>query len=67
MKQAQESELLNSRSLNQTDYTIEGTVTEQGLVIRVISDVNEYQTNVYEGIVDKKQIMVLAFQKTSTA
>lgn len=57
MKQEQESEqLFSSRSLNSRDYQIECTVTEHGLVVRVINDTNEHQTNVYEGIVDKKQL-----------
>ena len=57
MKQEQESEqLFSSRSLNSRDYKIQSTVTEHGLVVRVINDASEYQTDVYEGIVDKKQL-----------
>ena len=55
MKQAQESEQLSS-SRNQRDFEIEITITEQGLAVRVLSDVSEHHTNVYEGMVDKKQL-----------
>ena len=57
MKQAQESEqLFSSRSQSQRDFKIESTITEQGLAVRVLSDVNEHHTDVYEGTVDKKQL-----------
>ena len=57
MKQAQESEQLSSsRSQSQIDFEIESTITEQGLAVRVLSDVSEHHTDVYEGTVDKKQL-----------
>ena len=58
MKQTQESEQLSSScSIYQRDYKIETIITEQGLVIRVIKDTNEYQIDVYEGIVGKEQLV----------
>ena len=57
MKQAQESEqLFSSRSQSQRDFKIESTITEQGMAVRVLSDVSEHHTDVYEGMVDKKQL-----------
>ena len=61
MKQAQESEQLSSsrsqsQSQSKRNFKIESTITEQGLAVRVLSDVNEHHTNVYEGMVDKKQL-----------
>ena len=57
MKQAQESEQLSSsRSQSQRDFKIESTITEQGLAVRVLSDASEHHTDVYEGMVDKKQL-----------
>ena len=51
MKQAQESEQLSSsRSQSQRNFKIESTITEQALIVRVLSDVSQY-----EGTVDKKQ------------
>ena len=59
MNQAQESEQLSSnrnQSQSQRDFKIESTTTEQGLIVRVLSDVSEHHTDVYEGMVDKKQL-----------
>ena len=42
--------------MNQKDIKIESTVTEQGLVVRGLLYNSEYQTDVYQGIVETKQL-----------
>lgn len=57
MIQAQENEQLTSNGYLYNERTRTDTkITEQGLHVRIVHDVSEYQTNVYEGIMDRKQL-----------
>lgn len=54
MSQVQEQH--NSTHQSQKDNNIVVSITEQGLTVRVTSNGKEHQTNVYEGVVDTKEL-----------